>query len=83
MAQYTTVLWIEMGSREHNGNEPSIAIRNDKLLNNSVTTSFSRSYCTMGLILVHAFKSVSRLVASHYKLMLCEVLLFRQANFSL
>jgi len=83
MALYTTVMWIETGSREHSGNEPSIAIRSDKLLSSLATTSLSRIYCTMGLILVHAFKSVSRLVASHYKLMLCKALLFRQANFSL
>jgi hypothetical protein len=37
----------------------------------------------MGLVLVHAFKSVNRSVASHYKLLLYKALLFRRANFSL
>ena len=40
MALYTTVLWIVMGSLEHSGNEPSIAIRSDKLLSSMATTGF-------------------------------------------
>lgn len=76
MALYTTVLLIEMGSREHSGNEPYLAIRSDKLLSSLVTTSFSRKFCTRGWVLVPAFKSVIRLVASRYKLLLCKALLF-------
>ena len=41
MALYTTVLWIEMGSREHSGNESSIAVRSDKLLSSLANTRFS------------------------------------------
>jgi hypothetical protein len=49
MALYTTVLWIEMGSHENSGNEPSIAIRSDKLLSSLATTSFSRKLLHFGV----------------------------------
>lgn len=49
MVLYTTVLWIEMGSREDSGNEPSIAIRSDKLLGSLVTTNFSRNLLYYGV----------------------------------